>query len=107
MKLRAQPFTFAAQEDERTSKMLAPKNSFARPVVCRYYCDVRAQPSWWLILRLMEDRRILSAIVTETRLQSEAKAEVVHNRPNADRRPLAVRFYRQLIRMRQIERKRP
>ena len=56
---------FVAQEEERTSKMLAPKAVVRDPVVCRYYCDVRGQPSW-LILRRMEDRWILSAMVTET-----------------------------------------
>ena len=57
--------TFAAQEDERMSKILALKTVLLDPVVCRYYCDVRGQPSW-LILRRMEDRWILSAMVTET-----------------------------------------
>ena len=57
--------TFAAQEDERTSKMLVSKTVLRDPVVCRYYCDVRGQPSW-LILRRMADRWILSAMVSET-----------------------------------------
>jgi hypothetical protein len=57
--------TFAAEEEARLSKTLAPKSVLRDPVVCRHYRDVRGQPSW-LILRRSERHWILSAMVTET-----------------------------------------
>jgi hypothetical protein len=61
--------TFAAEEEARLNKILAPKSMPRDPVVCRYYRDVRGDPAW-LILRRSEKHWILSAMVSETLSES-------------------------------------
>jgi hypothetical protein len=61
--------TFAAEEEARLAKILAPQSMPRDPVVCRYYRDVRGDPAW-LILRRSEKHWILSAMVSETLSES-------------------------------------